>query len=127
MLVGYYLLTPVFALADLVAGISIRVAGLSATAPRGAYYLAVFVLGLLCRLRPSIAPWVGMLESSGNLLLLLLSILLPIWTLPETVLSGGDAPAGLHPAGVVNALLVGGMLILSFHRHRLSILSRRAG
>jgi hypothetical protein len=124
VLVGYYLLTPVFALADVLAGISVRVAGLGAGGPRAVYYAVAFALGLFCRWKPTATPWVGMLESSGNLLLLLLSILLPIWTLPEVVLAGGEATAGLDTSGMVNALLAGAALVVSFHRHRLAVTPR---
>jgi hypothetical protein len=94
LIAGYYLATPAFAAADLVFGLPVRVAGLAEPAHRLAYYAVVFALGLLCRYRPGSAPFVGMTESSVNLLLLLVAILLPIWSLPEALASGAPVSAG---------------------------------
>ena len=120
LLTAYYLATPLFAVLDGVAGVPIRISALQLPAHRFAYYGVVFLLGMLCRARPRFAPWVGMLESSANLLLLLLGILLPIWSLPDAVAAGGSLQAGLDGMSAANALLVGGMLVLAFHRNRLA-------
>lgn len=113
---AYYLATPVFAVADLGFGYPVRVATVLSSGSRLAYYAAVFALGLLCRARPAATPWVGMLESAGNLLLLFLSILLPIWSLAADPMVGSTGGVGLTPEGAVNALLSGSAMILSFHR-----------
>jgi hypothetical protein len=120
LVTAYYLATPLFAVLDGVAGVPIRVSALQSPAHRFAYYGVVFLLGMLCRARPRFAPWVGMLESSANLFLLLLGILLPIWSLPDAVAAGGSLQAGLDGMSAANALLVGGMLVLAFHRNRLA-------
>ncbi len=120
LLTAYYLATPVFVVLDVVAGAPLRVSALHSPPHRFVYYGVVFLLGMLCRARPRLAPWVGMLESSGNLLLLLLGILLPIWSLPNAVAAGGSIQVGLDGMSAANALLVGGMLVLAFHRNRLA-------
>lgn len=125
MLTAYYLLTPLFVLLDVAVHLPVRVAGLEEPTHRAAYYAVIFGLGLLCRWQPAVAPWVGMLESAGNLFLLVLSVLLPIWTLPEAVWSGGELTVGLDGPGMVNVVLSGGVLILAFHRHRHAV--RRPG
>ena len=122
---GYYLATPLFAVADLGFGLPVRVAGILPEPGRLAYYGAAFALGLLCRARPVATPWVGMLESAANLTLLLLSILIPIWTLPDAVLSGAPLQAGLTPAAAANALLAGSALTVSFRRNEADALRRR--
>ena len=94
---GYYLATPLFAVMDLGLGLPVRVAGILPEPGRLAYYAAAFALGLACRARPSATPWVGMLESAANLTLLLLSILIPIWSLPDAVLSGAPLQAVAYP------------------------------
>ena len=66
----YYLLTPVFVAVDLMGGGPVRVAGLGDSAWRLAYYGLLVVLALVCRVRPGLAPAVGMTESAVNLLLL---------------------------------------------------------
>jgi len=120
LLTAYYLATPVFVVLDVVAGAPIRISALHSPAHRFAYYGVVFLLGMLCRARPRLAPWVGMLESSSNLFLLLLGILLPIWSLPDAVAAGGSLQAGHDGTSAANALLVGAMLVLAFHRNRLA-------
>jgi hypothetical protein len=117
-LTAYFLATPAFAVADLVFGLSIRVAGLPVPSHRMMYYAAVFGLGLLSRARPATAPWLGMLESSVNLFLLLLGILLPIWSLADGTLPDHVTSVGLSGYATVNALLSGGALVLSFHRYQ---------
>lgn len=112
----YYLATPLFAAVDVFLGEPVRVAALGAPAWRYGYYGAVFVLGLLCWARPRVAPLVGITESSVNLLLLLLSILLPIWNLPAEVATGGAAELGFGTARIWNVAIVGAALILSIKR-----------
>lgn len=116
LIVAYYLATPVFAVADLLFGVPVRLAGIADAAHRLAYYVVVFALGILCRLRPTAAPFVGMTESTVNLLILLLSILLPIWSLPDALLAGAPLDAGLSGMALGNALLSGTALVVSFHR-----------
>lgn len=125
LMVGYYLATPVFAVADLGFGAPVRVADVLPTGPRAAYYAAVFVLGLLCARYPGAVGWVGMGESATNLLILLLSILLPIWSMVDAV-SLGTTPQGslLDGAGIVNAVLSGTAMVVSFHRHQAAVLGR---
>ena len=114
----YYLATPLFGVADLVFHAPLRVSAVLPPGSRVAYYAAVFLAGLLCLRRAGATPWVGMLESSGNLLILLLSILLPIWNLPDLLMQGAPVSSGFSEWSVVNALLSGGALTVSFHRHR---------
>jgi len=124
---GYYLATPLFAVADLGFGLPVRVATVLSPGSRVAWYAVVFALGLLCRARPSATPWVGILESSANLLVLLLSILLPIWSFPLDPMSGATGSVGLTSTGAANALLSGGALILSFHRSQDAVLETLRG
>lgn len=117
----YFLATPVFAAVDLLGGDPVRAAGLPRPGWRVGYYVVLMVLGLLCRARPSLAPAVGMAESSVNLLLLILSVMMPIWDLPSQVLA--DEPVGgvLTSAQLWNVAIAGSMAILSFHRHRRAV------
>jgi hypothetical protein len=120
-LVGYYLATPLFAIADLGFGMSVRVAGLEEPWHRGVYYAVAFGCGALCRLHPSATPWVGMLESSASLLLLLLSVLLPIWSLPEAAASGAPLTLPYDMQSLVNTLISGTALIWAFQRSRAGV------
>lgn len=118
LVAGYYLATPLFAVVDLAAGAPVRVSGVLPGWGRGAYYAVLLLLGFLCRARPAATPWVGMAESSVNIFLLLLGILLPVWSMTDAVLAGAPLRGGLTPAAAGNALLAGGALVMSFHRHK---------
>ena len=108
----YYLATPLFALLDLAFGLPVRAVGLESAGQRGLYYAAVFALGWVMRGRPRLAPWLAMLESAGNLALLMIAVLLPIWSLGETL----DASVASElPARVANLALSGSVLGYSFH------------
>ena len=129
---GYFLLaTPVFAGLDLAGVGALRVAALPDFSGRAIYYLALVVLGVIMLRSPRAAPWIGMGESAVNVFLLMLSVLLPIWTLQETFgAPGAEAGAGgpvgteelgiLTPARLLNVALSGGVFIWSFYvnKHR---------
>src|SRR5688572_6675325 len=85
LLRAYYLATPLFAALDLGLRIPIRAAGVESLSLRMAYYAATFALGWLMTARPSLAPWLAMGESAANLTLLMAAVLVPIWSLSETL------------------------------------------
>lgn len=124
---GYYLATPLFAVVDVALGFPLRVAPLLPQQGRLAWYAAAFALGLLARARPAATPWVGMLESASNLTLLLLSIYLPIWSLPLAGPSDVPMQVGLTPAGAANALLSGLAMVASFRQHEAALMGRARG
>ena len=123
---GYYLATPVFAVADLGFGVPVRVAAVLPESSRVAYYAAAFALGLVCRARPVATPWVGMLESATNLLILFLSILLPIWGAADALATGTPLEVGFTPASAANAFISGSAMILSFRRSQDAALTPRS-
>lgn len=114
LLTAYYLGTPLFVVLDLL-GWPVRVADSLEGLMRWGWYAALLALGLLCWARPRAAPLVGMLESSFNLTLVLLSVLLPIWNMALDV----DAPLGpvaFGPQRALTVLLSGAALIVAFQR-----------
>jgi hypothetical protein len=116
-LAAYYLATPLFAALDL--GLSarfpaqFRAAGVESPFVRLAYYAAVFVLGLVMKARPLLAPWLAMGESALNLTLLMASVLIPIWSLGETMDFAGVEDL---PDRVLNLALSGSVLLYAFYR-----------
>lgn len=94
----FYLATPAFVVLDLVVGIPARVAGIPHEGWRLAYYALLIACWAVCRARPEVGPFVGLVESSVNLLLLLLSVLLPIWSFGDKVLLYGTSEFGLTAA-----------------------------
>jgi hypothetical protein len=121
---GYYLATPLFFAIDLVWREPVRAAALSAPGGRYAYYVVLVLLGLLCRVRPAWAPAIGMGESAFNLLLLILSVMLPIWNLTDQVLTDQPITGGLTQAHVWNFALAGTMAVLSFKRSEWAMRAR---
>ena len=109
----YYLATPLFAALDLGAGLPVRAVGLESPTLRLGYYAVGFALGGVMRARPALAPGLAMLESAANLTLLMAAVLVPIWTLPETLDGAGVADLRMR---VVNLALSGSVLVYSFYR-----------
>jgi hypothetical protein len=118
----YYLATPLFAALDLWAGLPVRAVGLESTALRLGYYALVFALGFVMRARPPLAPVLALVESAGNLTLLMAAVLIPIWSLPETL--DGGAAAEL-PARVLNLVLSGSVLVYAFYKSQAQLQGRR--
>jgi hypothetical protein len=118
----YYLATPLFAALDLWAGLPVRAVGLESAALRLGYYALAFALGFVMRARPVLAPALAMVESAGNLTLLMAAVLVPIWSLQET-LDGGVAAA--LPARVANLALSGSVLVYSFYKGQARLRDRR--
>lgn len=126
-LTGYFLATPLFLVPDLLLGAPVRVAALGSPGLRVAYCAAAFLLGLLVRTRPRLEPWVGMAESALNLTLLVLSVMVPVLTLPGRLLEGTPGADLLGPAELTNAALSGTVLVAAFHGHRAEIARRLGG
>jgi hypothetical protein len=109
----YYLATPAFAALDLLGGLSLRAVGLESATHRGLYYGAALALGVVMRARPALAPWLAMGESAVNLTLLMAAVLVPIWSVGESLEAAGVTDL---PARVVNLALSGGVLVYSFYQ-----------
>ena len=122
----YYLATPLFVVADALLGVNIRIAALPDASSRGAYYLFAFACGILCRWRPRITPVVGILESSLNVLLLVLSVMLPLFELQETVFTDEPWVTPFSAMSLGNFILSGAVLVASFHLHMANLTHRRA-
>lgn len=129
-LIWYYLATPLFLVPDLGFGAPIRIAGLAGSEWRFAYYAFALGCGLLCRWRPRWTPGVAVGESSVNLLLLILSVMLPIFLLPARVAEGADPTFVFGPVQMTNFVLTGFVLLAGFYRaeaHLMRSFNRRAG
>ena len=122
----YYLATPLFVVADLLLGVNIRVAALSDAGSRSAYYLFAFACGVLCHWRPRMTPVIGIVESSLNVLLLVLSIMLPLLELQEAVFADEPWVVPFSAMSLGNFILSGTVLVASFHLHMASLTHRRA-
>jgi len=124
---AYYWGTPGFLLLDLLLGFNVRVAGfIDRPGARFAYYAFCFVCMGITTWRPRFSSLVGVLESSINLMLLILGILVPIYSLPTTFESGGLEAFPITMQHVLNFLIAGGVCVLSIYRGMWTI-HRRVG
>ncbi len=123
LLEAFYLATPAFVAVDLVLGVPIRVAALASPGLRYAYYAFTMGCGVATHARPRIAPFVGLFESSINLLMLVLSIMLPIFALTDQVFADEALSLPFTPAMLGNVVISGTVLVASFHIHQGKILS----
>ena len=90
----------------------IRAAGVESLALRLAYYGGAFALGWIMLSRPALVPWLTMGESAVNLTLLMASVLVPIWSMAQTM----DMSAVEElPSRVLNLVLSGSALVYSFY------------
>jgi len=122
---GYYLGSPIFFLVSLFWSFELRTTFLTDPFHRLAYYALISGLGLLTYFRLGAGPWVALGESSLNLVLLILGILLPIYRLADQAASG--QPFTLpYSAGEVllNGALAGTFFIVGFYRAQSEILRR---
>ena len=122
---GYYLGSPLFFLMGVWWGIEVRVTFIPDPGLRFGYYVLLSGLGLLTHFRPGTAPWVALGESSLNLLLIMLWILVPIYTMVDVVLEGGPAGVPYTPNQLlVNGLLAGSFFLIGFYRAQDTLLTR---
>ena len=118
MTIGYYLATPLFALLDWIFGWNVRAAGLAGQPGlRSAYYVVCTGAGVITALRPSLSRIVGLAESSVNIFLLILGVLLPYWTMIGLAAEGASVSAVPFTFNrILNFLISGFMWIHVFHQ-----------
>ncbi len=116
----YYLATPLFWLADYGWGADLRVAALAAwPAAKTLYYLVCCGLAVVGVAAPRMASLAGLVESSANILLLLTSLLAGYLSMVERAAAGTLAGTPFTLGKLVNFMVVGTMLVLSFYSNPL--------
>jgi hypothetical protein len=120
---AYYWTTLLFVVLDGVFGANVRAAGLAEHPDlRVAYYVLCLGCAVVVHVRPSVSGLVGLAESSGNLVVLILSILLPYWAVADAILA--DRPMVQSPIGVghvVNFVIAGTVWSILFYDQMLRI------
>lgn len=116
----YYYATPVFVLLDYFGGVNVRVAVLdSMPFYKNLYYGFCVLCGVGVFALPWLAPVVALLESSVNILMMVLAVFLPYLrfiTETEDVLNAPlPAVAGIDGPHIANLLLAGSMAVIGFH------------
>lgn len=117
LLRAYYLATPVFLLIDLLFHAPLRAAFLPEPGQRWAYYAFCLACGLAAHARPHWTRPIAFTESCVNLFLLALAILLPIWSLVDTIETAAGPPA-FGAVRLVNVMLSASILLLAFYRNQ---------
>jgi hypothetical protein len=111
----YYLATPVFALCDWIFHWNVRVSALDGRpALKNTYYAVCTAAGVVTYWRPSLSRVVGLAESSVNILLLVLSFMLPYYTLVGSF-TGEQGLVPFTPTRVLNFLISGFMWVKVFY------------
>lgn len=110
----YYLLTPVFFIADFLWDQSFRVAGLNDPVYRYYYYGFCLVCAAVCYLLPRLSSLVTLFESCINMTLLVLGIMLPIINAGNTLEADGSE-IGLSVQKLLNFIFVGSLICYSFY------------
>lgn len=111
----YYFVTPLFFAVDLLFGVNFRIT-IPGSEGDTFYYLyiaACFILGSFVFKSPLSSSLFGLAESSINILLLLLSIMLPIFSLAENLDTMNSFSFGTQE--IIHFLIAGTILMLSFH------------
>jgi hypothetical protein len=112
---AYYLATPAFALCDWIFHWNVRVAALDGRPGlKNSYYAVCTAAGVLTYWRPSLSRVVGRVESSVNILLLVLGVMLPYYSLIGSF-NGEQAFMPFTPARVLNFLISGFIWVRVFY------------
>jgi hypothetical protein len=116
-LAGYYLATPLFALIDVLWGVSVRAIALDAVPGlKYAYYAACLALGLLATVRPGLAGIVAASESSVNLALVIMSIPVAYLGVLQGMLDGGNVRNPFTPEFFANFAISAGVALTAYYR-----------
>ena len=110
----YYYLTPVFLVADFLWGQSFRVAGLNDPVYRYYYYGFCLACAAFCYFTPRLSSLVTLFESSINMTILVLSIMLPIINVGNSLDAGGGE-IGISTQRLINFIFVGSLICYSFY------------
>lgn len=115
--VGYYLATPLFAILDLIFGVNIRAAGLQGLPSlRTFYYSVCTIVGIVTFFRPSLSWIAGLAESSINILILILGVLLPYYALFQQVEGDRAFRSPFSASHIMNFLISGLIWANVFYR-----------
>ncbi len=125
IIAAYYWLTPVFWAADALFGWNVRAAALEGHPGwKAVYYLFCLGCGGLLWVRPELTRIVGIVESSFNILLLVLGMLLPYFWLIERIPAGDFPSADEFTIAKSLGFLIAGLIwwaSFQLHTRRLSI------
>ncbi len=114
---AYYWATPLFLLLDLWLGIEIRVSAfIDNPVYRMAYYtFCFFCLGFV-HWKPSFSPYIGFLESLGNILILIFGMWMPLVAMTHQAANDQLIVNPITKQMIINFIISGGMGLNSFYQ-----------
>lgn len=113
LLTFYYLASPLFLLGHGLFGWSIRVQFLEGGGWLWMYYGFCFAIGLAVRKWPRAGGLLGMLESSVNLLMLLLAVMVPVFRMGDAIENPDYTPPFSDPGAIPGFLVAGTALLVA--------------
>ena len=112
----YYWLTPLFLLVDVLGGPDIRTAALDGHPWwKGLYYFFCMTIPIIAHYHPGWTPRLGLVESSTNILLLVLGIFVPYYDYVYRVAEGAfPAEPPITMEKMANFILAAGVAVVSY-------------
>ena len=107
-------------LIDMLFGWSFRIAYIDDPLYRAVYYLVLILCGVMSYRKPAYAAYIGIVESTISLLLLILSVWLPVINAPGQVLA--EQSTELLSAGQLAGFMLFGMMMAFSIRQSISSL-----
>lgn len=119
-LTWYYLVgTPLFFVADLALGISVRAAFFDGQPMlRFLYYAVAFACGIAAMRLPAWAGMVGLVESGANIVLLVFGVMLGYFSALDAAIADRPLLSPFGGTSVVNLALSGAMLSIAYLRQQ---------
>ena len=115
----YYFSTPLFFVADAVWGWNVRVAFLDQIpAGRWSYYALCSGIAVVGYRKPALVAQLGLVESSANLGLLMVSVLVWYGRMLDWAGWGSATVEAIEPRALVNFVLVAGAGAVSYYAQR---------
>ncbi|MBL0351106.1 MAG: hypothetical protein IPP68_12175 [Elusimicrobia bacterium] len=124
----YYAATPLFGVADLLFHVPLRVGPfIGAPWARTLYYSLCTAAAVVMYRWPRSSAVIGMVESSANIFILVLGVMMPILSVSIEAIGQGVGPSPLGLSALGNFMLSGTVSVASYHlnAHRLAEQSQR--
>ncbi len=118
----YYLATPIFVLVDIIYGTNIRVAALEQyPVLKYLYYILCMGCAVATRAIPRLSAVVALIESSVNILLLILGVFIPYYQLIQQLMSNQTVVENkvITTEIMTNFMISGTIWVISFFRNPL--------
>ena len=118
----YYLLTFIFIFADWFFNLNVRVVAIEDPLYRGFWYGGCLLLGFIIHWRPEYAIFVGLIESSANLILLILLTAIKVMVVDVDAVEKGEIY--FTKSTVINFIISGTICFLIYEKAKVDFKNR---